>query len=813
MENRPFSKPTGIDAITPTYWEDFRIPESWKFPSSYRRSHGYFPFVAALDVETSTAPDMSFSWVYLWCFAVGDEIVYGRTLDHLKQWLRRLADNQGINLNLDYRMCVYIHNAKFDLSFFMQEIDLSGRKGKKSDFIARSKRQIIRCGLDYLFEVRDSAVFSEMPLEMMGHEIGLPKLEEEYDLIRAPETPLTVQSLQYCARDCQILTRYYSIQAANYGGVGKIPLTATQCVQNEIEKCFTVRAKQWPPHHLERIITSKQLKTKFKRTEKKPCPTEKEQDRIDRDRIIMSRLRSAFFGGFCYANEENNGEQYSCVASADINACYSSVMLSEFFPVDVFKPFHAPTNAIEEMQMRNGAGIYRDRALLIHVKFFGLKCRIKGLGILPSWIRFNLGYRDMIKNKTGSRIEYVSEIELILTDIDYRLVKRFYTCQGAQIFDVLASAYGRLPEYVIDTNIKLYARKSAAKAEIKQKRKAHTATLEDEIKYNRVKSRLARMYGVFVKDPMRANFQFDPDEHIVKNLGVEQADTAFYSKVLYQWGVWVAARARERLLNMIAKIGFDELPDGTLQWNGHVIYADTDCIRWLSSGDDDPRAIIIAQENARIQEKMQNTVRQVRAEIRELYGIDLDPGILDDCGQWEIERYQLYKQVGLKQYVYVDQHGEFKSVCAGLPKPDYRETADGGIVNKGMSYFDQYQTVTEKFDAFTNELFVPAEHSHLLKSMQFNGEFELDIVDCMGLNQHVHAKSGTVLIPTPYKMTKKGITEGILEDELVKETAKLGVDFYEIAEEQGRHIVDNSYYRRAVIDRKFRELGLDSDDE
>lgn len=794
--NHPFLKRIGEEPITPVYWEEFTISESWKFPASYRRSHGYAPMVAALDVETSTAPDNSFSWVYLWCMAINDEIVYGRTLDHLKQWLRRLADS--INLTLDYRLCVYIHNAKFDLSFFRQEIDLSGRKGKKSDFIARSKRQIIRCGLDYLYEVRDSAVFSEMPLEMIGHEIGLEKLEENYSAIRAPETPLTVQSLQYCGRDCQILTRYYSEQAAYYGGVGKIPLTATQCVQNIVEGCFTERSKQFAPHVLERMIAARQLKTKFQATAKKPYPTEEEQNRIDRDRLVMSRLRSAFFGGFCYASDIHNGNLYSCVASADINAAYCSAMLSQFFPVDRFKPIRAPRDAAEEMQMRQGTGIYRDKALLIHVKFFGLKCRIKGLGILPSWIRYNLGYRDMIKNKTGSRVEYCSEIELILTDVDYRQIKRFYTCTGMQIFDVLASAYGKLYDYVIDANIQLYAKKSAAKAEIKEKRKKHTATLEDEIKYNRIKSRLARMYGVFVKDPIRQNFEFDPEKHEVQPTGIEQAATNFYSKVLYQWGVWVAAHARARLLDMIVKIGTDKLPDGTLRWNNRVIYADTDCIRWLSTGDDDPRAIIIAQENQKIRDKMREVVRIHGGEFEELYGFEIASDILDDCGQWEIDRFPLYKQIGLKQYVYIDPDGEFRSVVAGLPKADYREAEDGARVNVGMDYFDQFQTTEEKFDAFTEELFIPPENSKLLKAVQFNGNFELDIVDCMGLSQHVAARSGTVLVPAAYKLSRKP-EEEMQEEELVNECGKLGFDFYALAARRPSHIKDDSYYNYAMM--------------
>ena len=132
---------------------------------------------------------------------------------------------------------------------------------KKGDFIAKSRHQILRCVVEGVYEVRDSVVFSEMPLRMMGIEIGLQKLEEDHDLIRTPETELEDADIIYCGRDSQILTRYYRIQAdllptydengnrkKHYGTIGNVPLTATGRDSNMISHAFSFcsdKYKRW----------------------------------------------------------------------------------------------------------------------------------------------------------------------------------------------------------------------------------------------------------------------------------------------------------------------------------------------------------------------------------------------------------------------------------------------------------------------------------------------------------------------------------------------------------------------------------------
>lgn len=788
--------------IVPTFWEDCVIPLKWKQGKTHRRDHAYIPLIAGLDIETSTAPDKSCAWMYLWCMAIDDLIVYGRTLRDLKLWINRLIIT--LDLRVDYKLLCYIHNAKYDLSFLRKTVSLAGRR--EGDFVARTQRQIIKCCMDYCIEIRDSAVYSEMPLEMMGFDVGLPKLSEDHDLIRTPETPLTDDDLRYCARDAHILTVYYHQQAELYGGVDSlklIPLTATVRVKRKIEYCFRCQRGSMDYVSLTKWIAYRQLHTHHTG---KNDPTDEQLKKYERDRAVMAMLRSAFFGGYCYASPSHAGNVYKDIcASADIDSCYAWAMLTQRFPLDRFEPLHVPEDEDEEYQMRQGVGEYEGFAMLIHVRLHGIKARVKELGFLPSWLRYSLRYDDVKRNKSGKRVESAEMLELCLTDIDYRNLYLFYTVESVEILDVVGSRYGYLPSYIMDTIMMLYADKSAAKTEIKSKRRDHTATLQDEIRYQVKKTMLARLYGVFVQDPIRMHWEFNDNTHHVEPKGLEQADTAKYSCVLYQWGVWVAAHARSRLLETIIELGAPEDEDGNPTWDGSVIYADTDCIRFLTHGVDDPRIEMLYAKNAEMQIEMRRKVATRKSTFEMLYGIQISDDLLDRCGSWDVESYAIYKHIGIKQYCTVDYDGTFKVTIAGLPKADYREDDDGSTVNVGMTYFDRFESIEDKIDALTPGMVVPEDDSCILRSVYFDDMHELDVVDCTGVQRHVVTDCGLVLQPTPYKNRKSDaeLLAGILEEDMIGESTKLGVDFYRIAREMGLHADDNSDLSKRIRDNSY----------
>ena len=766
--------------MLPLSWdsdEALILATRWRAPKSEQHSRGYDKHIGALDIETSTAPDSSCAWMYLWCMAIDDLIVYGRTADDLRMWLDRLR--QAMDLSVDYRMVVYIHNAKYDLYFLKDYLNLGGTS--KDPFISRSRYQILQCVMEWEYEVRDSAVFAEMPLWMMGEAVGLPKLQEDHAQIRTPDTPLTEHDLLYCARDAHILTVYYRRQAALYGSIGKVPLTATGTVRLKISQNFGAVCKD--DRGLKRMIWAWQLKTTG--SIRSGRETEKAIKQAERDRITLDLLRRAFFGGYCYVSDYWRGstirpcEDHNGVVAADMDSCYSYQMIAKQYPIGRWSPIPPPKDKAEEMQMRTGRGRFARKALLIRCRIKGLEARISDLGIYPAWIRHPIKADGTKTRSDSSRIISADYLEIVITDVDYRQLHRWYTAESVQIVNVLAATYGYLPSYIIDTIVMLYADKKAAKAEIKKKRAEHTATLADEINYMRIKTRSSRLYGVFVQDPLRQQWVWDDATHKVLPAGIQESVTQQYNPVMYQWGVWVAAHARDDLLDMCAHIGTDE----RRKWDQTLVATDTDCVRWV---DTDPAKLDhIRAINARSRRLVRSAISpSYREQFAQRHHIQIPADILDGLGEWDIERYRAYKHIGIKQYGYIDEDGEFRAVVAGLPRSDWRTMPDGTCKQCGMSYFDRFESADDKLAALSDDLIIPKEHTKILRTrhieVPLQDHKEITVTDCTGEQRTVQIKSSIVLEPVEYRIHPlEEITELDI-DAIIDEMLKAGYDLSDL---------------------------------
>lgn len=749
----------GVDMplVMPIYWEYLTVPLDWRMPKEYMQKHGYTPHVGALDIETST--NGVFAWMYLWAFAIDDLIFYGRTADDLRNFLRRLSER--LDLRTDYRLAVYIHNAKYDLSFLRCDISLAGRK--KADFIARSRRQIIRCCMDVCYEVRDSAVYSEMPLEMMGREIGMHKIMDyDYDKIRTAETNLEDTDLLYVGRDVHILTTYYRRQLAQYGGqyktIGDIPLTATQRVKRLVSHSFTQENNRSPNNAVRRMIYARQLRTVW---QKDRAPEIAEENQLKYDKYTLDSLRKAFFGGYCYCSPlycdyQIDKDQHGQVVSADLDACYASMMLTKRYPINRFAPMpeeYYPQTPQQLDALIDGRGVYKNKAMLIRIQIKGVAARVPDFGFLPSWYRYHVKENGMEKIKRTGRVGKAEEMEIVLTDVDFRQYHMWYKEAEIRIVSILWTEYGMLPRYIRNVIIMLYAQKKQAKREIKAMRADGSVTDQDEIMYRYKKTMLARMYGVFVQDPIRMVYEWNEEKHMVQGCGQAQPDTVQYSPVLYQWGVWVAAWARETLLDMCAKIGTKELADGGGRWDKTILYCDTDCIRWYDHGEGKQQ--YLHKYNARMRKMMEKMITpDIYQAIYHDFGVEIPQDTLVGCGEWDIEVYKSYKQIGIKQYAKIDEKGRFDCTISGLPK--------------SQTYFDMFPDNQDKMNEFTSNLVIPSEYTRLKKTQYVDSVMEADVVDCTGVQRHVCSKSSVLLIPTDYRVRD--------DDEIAPEVAELDLE-------------------------------------
>ena len=689
------------------YWTEFNYDSLPTTTATYRRDHKYSPLIGCFDLESTNYHDI-FSFMYVWQFGIEDQVVYGRTWNEFREFLANLKAE--MHLNVEHKLIVFDHNLKFDFGFFCREVPVDGK------LIAKSRHEVLLCTVFDCFEFHDSYNYSEKSLDAMGLELGLPKIQGfDYSKLRHAQTELDPDELRYISRDCEILLRYFAREAEHYGNVGKIPLTATQRVKRVLSE--RMAANDSKSKYMYAKIRKRQLDTS------KPG-----------DNLILKMLRMAFFGGFNYCTTMYKNQLHANVDDYDADSHYIAQILLHRFPIDNFKPIEPPRTWEQLKELLNGKGIYQDKAMLITFQCESISARLDDVGFLPIYTKNYIGMdlcdrRSMVSKKMHT----MGHFETTLTDIDFRLMFKYYNVGKITVKSVFASRYGALPDYVRDTCTELYQKKSSAKAELREIKKTRRPTAEEQAAYDLIKSFLNRIYGIFVQDPVRTNYYFDGTRVAIdKENRITTKDTRF-APVLYQWGVWVSAWARYELLSLFWALTVYRSEDGKLHYNHKVLYCDTDSLKGK-----DLDTSIIARYNANVKSKVLDycTRRRIPFET------------LDGLGEFKREHYDYFKTIGQKQYAFIDENGNFAYHISGLAQPKQGE--DG----KEHCFFDQFETLYEKMEAFCQDMRVPADQSGLLESI-FGSERAPEVVeDCNGDKLEIHVLSFVLLLPKGYKASE-----------------------------------------------------------
>lgn len=715
--------------------------------AQYRKEHKYFPEPAAFDIETSRFQDMAF--MYIWQFAIGESYcVFGRTWEEFKDFLAMLQDE--LQLAADFRLCIFDHDLRYEFGFFRRIIYID-----EDSLIARTQRQII-CFTSGCFEFRDSYSYTEMPLKDLGKEVGIPKLEDyDYDTIKLPITPLSDREMQYCENDVKILTRYFSIELNQYKVISRLPLTLTKRVEKVMAS------------NMNDVCTRQQ---RFQLAARQLDAAEEE------DYLLLNYLRVAYFGGFNYATTLHRNDILSDVFGADIDTSYVAQILFHRFPVtkfkklDSFKPFTwEPKKNPGNMQIHNimfGREDFANRALLIHFRAHDLKAKIPELAFLPIYPKNYLGRAPEARRRM--KTEHVAEcsyVDTVLTDVDFRLMIQHYTFSRLDVDEIFWSRYMPLPEYIIQSAVQLAATKKAAKEELSaiQDRFEHaTPDIRPQIQnilqqtaseYLRIKSMCARIYGVFVKDPIRMQYKFSNAEGKVNAVGLTGIEDAAldingerkrnFAPTMYQWGVWVASWARKELLDICYQIGeYCPIRQQEGYFNGCVLYCDTDSCYFF----DCPEALAIIKDYNRKKEYQLKKICQK-------YGFT--EKALKGIGTFRIDRFSKFKVIGLKQYAFITAGGQFKYHISGLPQPEYNSR---GELIKGK-WFEKYETAADKLAAVTEDMQIPAELTGTLKSRYRDSENCCCVSDSFGNCMHIEIPSCIILEPQAFKMSMSPLEE------------------------------------------------------
>lgn len=455
-----------------------------------------------------------YSCMYIWMFSINDIVYYGRTWEELYNFFNRI---EIFTASYNIKKIVYVHNLSFEFQFLRNIFNFK-------NVMARKSHKVMKCEIyEFNFEFRCSYYMTNLKLEKIPsvYKLDVKKLTGnlDYNKIRHSSTKLTKKELEYCENDCLVIYEYIKKELETYETTKNTPLTSTGHVRRELK---------------EYIKDNWHYKNKVKNA-------------INTDGHVYNLLIEAFAGGYTHANWIYTDEIIKNVVSFDFTSSYPYVMTTHKFPMSEFKK----CNIEKAEQMINSF------AYLINVRFFNIKCKYYN-----NFISQNKCTRIKGAKYDNGRIIFAQELEIILTDVDFKFLLKSYKMEKYEILECYFARYDYLPKEFIDFILQKYVKKTEYK-DVKGK----------EVEYALEKAKFNSLYGMSVTNNIKDDVIFDNDlgwneipignERILKELEKEKKQ-CFLS---FAWGVWVTAHARCNLLENVIKL--DEF----------VIYCDTDSLK------------------------------------------------------------------------------------------------------------------------------------------------------------------------------------------------------------------------------------------
>ena len=623
-----------------------------------------------------------YSIMYIWMFSVNDTVYYGRTWEELKEFWELLANN------IPEKKIVFIHNLSYEFQFLRSQFDFR-------DVFARTKRKVMKAFIPYYnIEFHCTYFMTNIGLDKLAETFKLPikKLvgNLDYDKLRCPLTKLTKKELLYCENDCLVIYNYIKLELENYLRVDKIPITSTGKVRRELQE-----------------LVYKDIG--YRRNMRKS---------INTNPHIYNLLIEAFQGGYTHANWIYTDEILENVDSYDFTSSYPYVMTT----------FKYPSTEFIKDDVKSVKDMYRLYAYLLVVRFKNLKCKYFNNFISASKCR----YVKKAKYDNGRIIE-ADEIEIVLTDIDFKFILETYNCEY-EILESYSALYKYLPKLLINFILDKYVKKTELKG-----------IESEEVNYNRIKAMFNSIYGMSVTNTIRNDVIYDNDkgwyeeeltnEKIVELLEREKKK-GFLS---FSTGVWVTAYARNNLLSNLIKL------------DKYQVYADTDSLKLINGYDKK----IIKDYNKKVIERIKYVSEILKIPIDKYQPKDIK-GVKHLLGEFECETkkgdlftYKRFITQGAKKYAVEDFSGKIKITVAGVPK------------KTGANCL-------KKLEDFKDNLVFKSSITKKQTLIYLDEQNQNELVDYQGNSYLNTDKTGCCLVPCTYVLGKAIDYANLISDESSK---------------------------------------------
>lgn len=488
-----------------------------------------------LDTETSHNHDEENpkAWIYQFAFKFGSCYFTGRKPSELCEWLLFIRDK--MELNTHKKVVVYVHNLSYDMQYLKHFIS---KHSEMFNVLALKAHKILQVETDH-FIFKCSYLLSNRGLDAWCKATNSDHVKAvgtiDYDMIRYQDDELTEDDWFYQLSDVASMSDCWDIEGGEQFDIQTIPLTSTGFVRYDGRKLFK---------------EDDENRKKFQR------------EQLSSDLYMIAK--DAFMGGYTHGNRHYAGKRLKGnIKHYDYRSFYPSATRCDYFPSTAFSLFYKYKNGDEydEYLEEDLNNLINNKCCLMTVMLTdGTLDPDVTAPILSAHKVLKGRMTEIIKVEDNGRIlEFTGTTVLRLTELDYKWVMKQYDFEEVKILEMWTAERDYLPKWVNVLTDKYFLNKNTLK-EI------------DPLEYAKSKAKLNAIYGMFATALNRDEWIMDEltGEWSSNSPDLEEALSKYYNSrnsfMSYQYGVYVTAHCRDRLLTMIEEvIGYD-----------NFIYADTD---------------------------------------------------------------------------------------------------------------------------------------------------------------------------------------------------------------------------------------------
>lgn len=624
------------------------------------------------------------SLMYVWQFGINGCVIIGREWHEFITMIETISDT--LKLSETKRLVCYIHNLSYEFQFIRMLFEW---ERVFSIDLRKPIYAITKGGIEF----RCSYLLSGYSLAKLAEQLQKYKCAKmvgdlDYNIIRHTETPLTAKEIGYCTHDVIVIMNYIRERIEEYGNILRLPITKTGFVRKYCRKmCFRTKdnnGKSIPNYgYINRI--------------KEMCITSTEE---------FNMLQRGFSGGFTHANANYTDDILHDVDSYDFTSSYPYVMVSEKFPM-------SKGVRVEPKTLKQFEYLISRYSCIFDVELKDVFPRLlqdNPISVSKCFIK-----EEVTEN--NGRVVCAKRIALTITDVDYHVIKNFYSWGHIAIGVMYCYRKEYLPTEFVKAILHLYEKKTTLKG-VEGK----------EIEYLNSKEMLNSCYGMSVTNPLRDEITYNGEWDTAKadTLLLQQYNDSRNRFLFYPWGVFVTAFARRNLFTAIAELGDD------------YIYSDTDSVKVLNG--DRHKAYFTAYNNT-VDTKLRAACAYHNIPI-DMCMPDTIKGITKVLGVWDYEgRYKRFKTLGAKRYMTEDKDGKVSLTVSGVNK----KTAVPYLLDKyGKDGI---------FEAFTNYLSIPPSATGKNIHTYIDYEQHGTVTDYNGVTKEFRTLTGVHLEPTGYSLS------------------------------------------------------------